>query len=96
MLISSVSFNAFIKDLEPVDVVGRKIVLRTTSDLTASTIMKKHADKLRDAIVKCDIGLSDFRLVVNGSNEFTVEFEEDAAETFRTAPIIKSFTFDSP
>ena len=95
MLISSVSFNAFIKDLEPVDVIGRKIVLRTSSDLTANTIMKKHADRLREAIVKCDIGLSDFRLVVEGSNLYTVEFEEDASESFRTAPIIKTFTFDS-
>ena len=95
MLISSVSFNAFIKDLEPVDVIGRKIVLRTSSDLTAATIMKKHAEKLREAIIKCDIGLSDFRLVVDGSDEFTVEFEEDAADTFRTSPIIKTFTFDN-
>ncbi len=95
MLISSVSFNAFIKDLEPVDLVGRKIILRTSSDLTANTIMKKHADKLREAIVKCDVGLSDFRLVVEGSNIYTVEFEEDASESFRTAPIIKTFTFDS-
>ena len=95
MLIASVSFNAFIKDLEPVDVIGRKIVLRTSSDLIATTIMKKHAEKLREAIVKCDLGLSDFRLVVEGSSEFTVEFEEDAAESFRTAPIIKTFTFDS-
>ena len=95
MLISSVSFNAFIKDLEPVDVIGRKIVLRTSSDLTATTIMKKHADKLREAIVRCDIGLSDFRLVVEGSDVFTVEFEEDAAESFRTSPINKAFTFES-
>ena len=95
MLISSVSFNAFIKDLEPVDLVGRKIILRTSSDLTANTIMKKHADKLREAIVKCDVGLSDFRLVVEGSNIYTIEFEEDASESFRTAPIIKTFTFDS-
>ena len=95
MLIPSVSFNAFIKDLEPVDVIGRKIVLRTTSDLTATTIMKKHADNLRAAIIKCDIGLTDFRLIVEGSDVFTVEFEEDASESFRTSPINKAFTFES-
>ncbi len=95
MLIAQVSYNAFIKELEPVDVAGRKIILRAPSDLAATTIMKKHADKLRDAIVKCDIGLSDFRLVVEGSDTFTLEFEEDAGDTFRTAPINKNFTFDS-
>lgn len=95
ILISGVSFNAFIKELEPVDVSGRKIILRASSDLTANTIMKKHAEKLRTAILKCDIGLSDFRLVVDGSDVFTQDFEEDAAETFRVAPINKNFTFDS-
>lgn len=95
ILISGVSFNAFIKELEPVDVSGRKIILKASSDLTANTIMKKHAEKLRTAILKCDIGLSDFRLVVDGSDVFTTDFEEDAAETFRVAPINKGFTFDS-
>ena len=95
ILIAGVSFNAFIKELEPVDLSGRKIILKAPSDLTANTIMKKHAEKLRTAILKCDIGLSDFRLVVDDSDVFTVDFEEDAAETFRIAPINKNFTFDS-
>ena len=94
-LISAVSFNAFIKDLEPVDVSGRKIVLKTSSDLTADIIMKKHADKLRESIVKSDSGLSDFRLVVDGSDSFTLESPEDAAELFQSSPINKNFTFDS-
>ena len=95
ILISGVSFNAFIKELEPIDVSGRKIILKASSDLTANTIMKKHAEKLRTAILKCDIGLSDFRLVVDGSDVYALDFEEDAAETFRIAPINKAFTFDS-
>ena len=94
-LISAVSFNAFIKDLEPVDVSGRKIVLKTSSDLTADIIMKKHADKLRDAIVKSDSGLNDFRLVVDGSDAFTLDAPEDATELFQSSPINKNFTFDS-
>ncbi len=94
-LIAQVSFNAFIKDLEPVDVVGRKILLRAQSELVATTIMTKHAEKLRTAIAKCDIGLADFRLVVDGSDIFTLDFEEDVADTFRVSPINKGFTFDS-
>ncbi len=95
MLISSVSFHSYIDDLEPVDVAGRKIILRASTDLKADVVMRKHADKLRDAIVKCDIGLTDFRLVVKDSDVFTEDFEEDAADTFRTSPINKGFTFDS-
>ncbi|MBE7100024.1 MAG: chromosomal replication initiator protein DnaA [Clostridiales bacterium] len=94
-IINPVSFNHLIKDLEPVDLMGRKIVLKCSSDINANSIMKKFSDKLKDAIVKCDIGLSDFRLVVDGSDVFTPDFEEDAAETFRVSPINKTFTFDS-
>lgn len=94
-IIQPVSFNHLIKDLEPVDVVGRRIVLKCSSDLNASSIMNKFADKLREAVVKSDVGVSDFRLVVDGSDVYTLEFEEDANENFRTSPINKSFTFDS-
>ena len=33
MLINPSSFNAFIKGLEPVDIVGRKIVLKALTDM---------------------------------------------------------------
>lgn len=94
--ISPLSYSNLFKDLEPIDVVGRKIILKAPTDNNAQTIMMhKFGEKLRDAIVKCDIGLSDFRLVVDGSEIFTMEAEEDAADTFRVAPINKGFTFDS-
>lgn len=95
MLIPTVSYDTFIKGLEPVDLVGRRIILRATSDLAAGTIMKKHSDKLRDAIIKCDLGFNDFRLVVEGSDEFPTNIEEDATGIFPPTPINKNFTFDS-
>ena len=94
-IISPVSYSHLIKDLEPVDLRGRLIVLKATSDLNAASIMNKFAEKLREAIVKCNLGLSDFRLVVDGSSDFPYDVEDDGAITFRTAPINKSFTFDS-
>ncbi|MBQ8446294.1 MAG: chromosomal replication initiator protein DnaA [Clostridia bacterium] len=95
MLINPSSFNAFIKDLEPIDVVGRKIVLKAHTDMAAGVIERKHAESLRSAIVKCDLGLADFRIVVDGSVNYPLDFEEDVSETFRTSPINKNFTFDS-
>ena len=95
MLINPSSFNAFIKGLEPVDIVGRKIVLKALTDMAASVIEKKHADALRSAIAKCDLGITDFRLIVDGSMNYPVDFEEDASDSFRNAPINKNFTFDS-
>ncbi|MBQ8885984.1 MAG: chromosomal replication initiator protein DnaA [Clostridia bacterium] len=96
-LINPVSFNAFFKDnLEPIDVINRRIILKATSDLVATTIMNKHAETFREAILKCDVGLSDFKLIVDGSKKFTLEEdEEDFSDAFTSVPINKNFTFDS-
>ena len=94
-LVSPISYNTYIKTLEPVDILGRILVLKAETPLGASTIMKKHADKLRDAMAKCDLGVKDFRLVVEGSEEFPLDYEEDASDNFQASPINKSFTFDS-
>ena len=94
-LISPISYNTYIKTLEPVDIHGRVLVLKAETPLGASTIMKKHAEKIRDAMAKCDLGVKDFRLVVDGSEEFSIEQEEDASENFQISPINKQFTFDS-
>ena len=94
-LITPVSYDSFIKPLEPVDVTGRKLVLKATSDMAANVIMKKHAEKLREAIVKCDLGVNDFRLYVEDSDIFPLDAEEDAFESFQASPINKNFTFDS-
>ena len=94
-LISPISYNTYIKTLEPVDILGRVLVLKAETPLGASTIMKKHAEKIRDAMAKCDLGVKDFRLVVDGSEEFSIEQEEDASESFQISPINKQFTFDS-
>lgn len=94
-LISPISYNTYIKTLEPVDILGRVLVLKAETPLGANTIMKKHADKLRDAMAKCDLGVKDFRLVVEGSDEFSMDYEEDASENFQSSPINKNFTFDS-
>ncbi len=94
-LISPISYNTYIKTLEPVDIMGRILVLKAETPLGANTIMKKHAEKIRDAIVKCDLGVKDFRLVVDGSEEFSLDGGEDVIDTFQSAPINKQFTFDS-
>lgn len=93
-LIPPTSFRNFIKELEPINVQGRKLVLRALTDMGANVVINKHAEQLRAAIVKCDLGVNDFRLFVEGSNVFTLD-EEDAFESFQPAPINKQFTFDS-
>lgn len=94
-LISPVSYNTYIKTLEPIDIMGRTLILKAISPLGATTIMNKHADKLREAIVKCDLGVNDFKLVVDGSDVFTLDGDEDVFDSFQASPINKQFTFDS-
>ncbi len=94
-LIPPISYNTYVKTLEPIDIMGRVLVLKAETPLGANTIMKKHAEKLRDAIAKCDLGVKDFRLVVDGSDEFPLEVVEDTWDFFQPSPINKQFTFDS-
>ena len=95
MLIAPISYDSFIKELEPIDIRGRRLILKAATDMTAKVVMKKHAEKLREAIVKCDLGVNDFRLVVADSDLYPEDLEEDAADTFQSAPINKNFTFES-
>lgn len=88
-IIPPVSFNTFIKDLEPVDIANRRLLLKAPTDLAANTIMKKHAVSLRDAIAKSDVGINDFRLVVEGSDTYTADEDEDVIDDFKPVPSIK-------
>lgn len=94
-IIQPVSYNHLFRDLEPVDIVGRKIILKVPSEINATSIMNKFSTDLRETIIKCDVGLNAFRLVVDNSKQFPVEFEEDAGESFIAPPINPNFTFES-
>ena len=94
--LSPISFDHFIKDIEPIDIIGRKIVLKVPTDNNAQGIIThKIGEKLREIIVKCNLGINDFHIFVEGSATFTMEFDDDAASSFRTSPINPAFTFDS-
>ncbi len=94
-LIRPISFDHFIKPLEPIDLSGRKIVLKCSSELNANSILNQYGETLREAILKSDCGLNDFRLVVDGSDSFPLETFDEEFEELPPTPINKSFTFDS-
>lgn len=95
-LISQISYSSIFKDIEPYDIVNRTIVLKVPTENNANAIIAhKFGEKLREAIVKCDVGVKDFRLYVEGSDVYTLDFEETTVENFQSAPINKAFTFDS-
>ncbi len=94
LLINPISYSAFIENLIPVDVVNRKIVLKAETELTAKQVMTSHANKMREAIATADVGLADFIIVVDGSEEYTLNEMPDAVEE---TPVVldKRYTFDS-
>ena len=92
---SGVAYNTFVVDLEPIDVYGKKIILKAHSDMAADAILNRHAEHFREAILKCDLGLNDFGIVVDGSNVFTMEAAVEEESAIPASPINKNFTFDS-
>lgn len=95
-VVTPISFETFIRDLEPVDISGRHLILRAGTDLAAATIISKHSTQIKDAILKYEggYGLVGFRIIVNGSKVYNLDaLEEDDA--YHACPINKSFTFSS-
>lgn len=92
--VSHISYITYIEKLVPIDLDGRFIVLETPNENFAQYITSTLADKMREAIIKADVGVSDFRLVVAGSKEYAYN---PPAEEKVSAPknLDKKFTFDS-
>ena len=93
-LINLITYKTYIENLVPVDIDGRFIVLQTPSETFAKYITGTLADKIREAIIKADVGLTDFRLKVEGSEFFAYNSPEEDVYT-PPANINPNFTFDS-
>lgn len=93
-LISPANYSLYIEKLTPVDVDGRFIVLETPTEVFAKFITGTLAEKMREAIIKANVGVSDFRLKVEGSDGYAFNAP---TEEYVSAPtnLDKKFTFDS-
>ena len=92
--VSHISYITYIDKLKPVDVDGRYIVLQTPNENFAQYITGTLAEKMREAIIKADVGVSDFRLVVEGSEEYA--YNPPAEESYLPpSNLDKKYTFDS-
>ena len=92
--ISHIYFSTYIENLTPVDIDGRFIVLETPTETFAKFITGTLAEKMRESIIKADVGISDFRLKVEGGDGFAYNAP---AEEYFDAPnnLDKKYTFDS-
>lgn len=94
-LVSHMQYITYIETLVPVDIDGRFIVLQTHTELFASYITGQLADKLREAIIRADVGLLDFRLKVEGSDGFAYNSPDNEKEVVAPLNIDKKYTFDN-
>lgn len=93
-LVTPITYATYIEKLVPVDVDGRFIVLETPTETFAKYITGTLAEKMREAIIKADVGVSDFRLKVEGSDGFAYNAPEEEYDTPHDN-IDKRYTFDS-
>ncbi len=96
--VSSISFDSYISTLEPVDIIGNKIVLRTETNIFAQAVNGKMGDKIRDALRKTNGEIIDFDIVVASSrDEYLKQREIEPVEKFENfgSPVNPKFTFDS-
>jgi chromosomal replication initiator protein len=93
--VSFIHFNTYLEKLEPVDIDGRYIILEAPTENYASYILNTLATQLREAIIKADVGVSDFKLVVAGSgdNAYNAPAEEETVS--RPTNLDKKYTFES-
>ena len=94
-LIPQMTYSTYVEPIVPVDIAGRKIVLRVVSEMGADILMKKYADQIKEAVVQSGAGLNGFIFVVDGSSVYTMENAAAEEDDFEPLPIDKRFTFDS-
>lgn len=93
-LVSLINYKTYIENLVPVDVDGRYIVLETPTESFAKYITGTLAEKMREAIIKADVGITDFRLRVEGSDRFA--YNAPAEDKYAPPSNINpNFTFES-
>ena len=85
----------YIDKLVPVEIDGRYIVLETLTENFAQYITKNLSDKMRDAIINANVGVSDFRLIVKGAAGYAYDSSAEEPAVNLPSNLNKKFTFDS-
>lgn len=94
-LVSHIHYTTYIEKLVPVAIDGRFIVLETPTESFAKYITGTLAEKMREAIIKADVGIIDFRLKVEGSEGFAYNSPDDETEVATTINVDKRYNFDN-
>ena len=92
--VNPISYNTFVENLTPVDIVNRKIVLKAETELTAKVLTGTLSEPMKKAVVSADVGLIYFIVIVDGSSTYTLDEMPDAYEE---TPVLldRRYTFES-
>ena len=94
--LAHITFTTYIAGLKPVDIDGTRIVLKTDTEFFAKTIVHQLKDKIKAAIVKADTGITDFVLMVEGSDEpYYRPADDEPDEDYTPVAVDPRFTFES-
>lgn len=97
--VSAISFETYVSNLVPVDVVGNKLILITDNEMFASVANSQHlGQKIKTALIKSNSEISDFEvLVAKNREEYLSRLPEPEEIQVKNAgtPINPNFTFES-
>ena len=95
--VSPISYNTYIVNLKPVDVIGTKLILATVSETFASEVATGLHDKIRDALKRTNTGLTDIELYVGDSKVDYLKRKgfTSSSDEIESTPINPKYTFDS-
>ncbi len=95
--ISSISYDTYIVNLTPVDIIGSRLILCTESEIFAEQIRGRLKEKINDALSKSNQEVTDFQIVVcKNREEYVKKIEQDTGAPFDPGSTINpKFTFDS-
>ena len=98
MSISTISFDTYISNLVPVDIVNGKLILCGKSEIFARVVEGKMREKICNALAKVNSEVVDFSVVVADSREDYIKQRGDMDEfkvEAKGSAINPKFTFDS-
>lgn len=95
--VSTIAYSTYIEQLNPVDLIGSKLILSTKSELFASEVARRLVDKIREALKLVGTGVTDIKLYVEGSTEDYLARKGVAPvqSDIDSTPINPKYTFDT-
>ena len=82
--VTAVSFDLWLKTLEPLDIIDNKLILLASSTTAKNQLLKLHKDKLNSAIERILDGVDEFVAIAPDEKEEFFTFPETAVNDIIT------------